>query len=228
MDILRFALTTGRTALVEWAKRVYDFARTQGGSFGWYAEETLVKDPARLLGTGRPWRVPSEPCCASDMVENALLLAKAGYPECREHAEKIVRNHLMEKQLVDTDIIEAEYPDPMPADTQQVTYDNVVGRSRGSWCTCTRPNDRHFEGWGKHFPDVTARLHPVGCCASTVPLALYAAWREGVGVGPEPAQEVVEREEVINGERYVLSWRGNTVVRIEPPGEKYPMYTGRA
>ncbi len=110
MGILRFSLATGRTDLVEWAKRVYDFAKTQGGSFGWYAEETLVKDPGRPLGTGRPWRVPSEPCGSSDMVENALLLAKAGYPECRQDAEKIVRNHLMEKQLVDTGIVEAEYP----------------------------------------------------------------------------------------------------------------------
>ncbi len=116
----------------------------------------------------------------------------------------------------------------MPRDTEQVTYDRVVERSLGCWCTATRPNDRHFEGWEKHFPHVEARLHPVGCCASTVPRALYAAWEEGVGVEPEASQQVVEREETILGETYVVSWRGNTVVGMKPESEKYPLYTGRA
>ena len=225
--ILRFALATERVELVEWAKRVYDYARKQGSSFGWYQELIHLNDPSEPFGTGEPWQLPSEPCGISDMVENAILLAKAGYPEYRADAEKILRNHLIEQQFVDTGPIKPEYPESMPHDTEQTTYDNVLERALGGLCSTSYPNDlTYYGGIGGKLPE--GKIHLGGCCASTMPRALYIAWQEGVGVKDEEAQEVEEREEIVFGRKYTVSWRGNTVVGIEPPGKKYPLYVGRA
>ena len=74
---------------LEWAKRIYDYASTQGLGTGWLAAATWNSE-VRLL---------SEMCATSDMVSLASWIARGGYPDYWDHVEKYIRNMLVPTQF---------------------------------------------------------------------------------------------------------------------------------
>ena len=85
--ILQWGRFSGQDDLVRWAHQVYRYARGVGTRFGWFPE--FVGEHA------------CETCCITDMIDLAILLAGAGYPEYWGDAERFGRNHLVESQFLD-------------------------------------------------------------------------------------------------------------------------------
>ncbi len=77
------------SAVVEKCKRIFDnaFKETLSSSWGWFKEE-------RRPGTSR-----GEINCTGDMLQAALFLARLGYPEYYEVAERYMRSFMIPVQL---------------------------------------------------------------------------------------------------------------------------------
>ena len=66
-----------------------------------------------------------------DLIEAALLLGQAGYPGYYEDADRMLRNHLLASQIVDTSWVrEASGHE----DDDETRYGNVARRARGGFC----------------------------------------------------------------------------------------------
>jgi hypothetical protein len=281
--ILRYGLATNNPQHIELGRKVYDWARDQGSSFGWFPE---------WVGTTPPEEMDAETCCLADMVELAHMLAESCDDRYWDDVERFARNHLVESQLQGLPPCEHE---TQKAETQQETYRDVAGRAIGGFAGSSWPND--FMAHGRRFI--------AGCCGATGARALFLAWdgivqkrgdtvwvnmplnrrtpwldvlsqhphegklrllihdapklqvrmpewaggRVSVHVDGNPVlpewrgnylelnglsrgQEVVVvhalRTDVIAesvaGRNYTVSWRGNTVMRITPPGKNVPLY----
>lgn len=94
LGVIRYAYTFHDSEALAWGKKVYDKALTYGTSFGWYPER-LVKERAHGCET----------CAVVDMMECAIWLAKSGYPQYWEIAERILRNQLVENQITSLDML---------------------------------------------------------------------------------------------------------------------------
>ena len=284
--ILRYGLVRDDPQLVELGRKVYDWARLQGSSFGWFPE---------WVGTRPPDEVGAETCCLADMVELAHMIAESCDDRYWDDVERFARNHLVESQL---QRLPASEHKTQKADTEQHTYRDVGARAIGGFAGKNWPND--FIAHGRCFV--------AGCCGATGARALFLAWdgivqkrddtvwvnmplnrrtpwldlfschpQEGtlrlrihdapklrvrmpnwsggrVSVcvdgaprlpewrgsylelnGLAPGQEVVlahpmrneDIAEVVAGRNYTVSWQGNTVMRIAPPGRNAPLYQRR-
>ena len=153
--ILRYASATKNSELIEWAKRVYDYALSISGSFGWYPENTENKEGC-------------ETCCICDMIDGAILLAKVGYPEYWNIVERTVRNHLIENQLRDISWIKHE---KHKEDTKRSSFNNVAQRIRGAFAGWSAPND--LFGRRKEKPSPYQLMN---CCGPAGVHALYLVW----------------------------------------------------
>ncbi|MCU4975488.1 glycoside hydrolase family 127 protein [Halobacteria archaeon AArc-m2/3/4] len=155
-SIARFGAVTGNAFYVNWAKKVYEWALTQGTEFGWF--------PSALHDD---YDKKHETCTLTDMVELGILLAENGYVEYWETVERFVRNHLVETQLLDTDwIVESE------DEAADDAYRNVASRSRGTFPGWAAPND--FVCDVGDDPDVMM------CCNASGTRGLFLAWDNAV------------------------------------------------
>jgi hypothetical protein len=99
---------SGEHALVEWARRGYEFVRSRGTDFGWFPERMIL--PGEHASDGFDERVSvSETCCTGDMAQIAAELARAGYPHYWDHVERYVANYLREVQFAVTPEVEGWY-----------------------------------------------------------------------------------------------------------------------
>jgi hypothetical protein len=95
-------------ALIEWARRGYEFVRSRGTDFGWFPERMIL--PGEHPYDGYEERVDvAETCCMGDMTQTAIELAKAGYPHYWDHVERYVANYLREVQFSITPAVESFY-----------------------------------------------------------------------------------------------------------------------
>ncbi len=150
--LLRYGILVKDMKFIEKAKSMYDFTKKYASSFGWFPEFFREKEVC-------------EACCVADMVENAILLAKAGYQKYWNDAERFIRNHLIESQLLDTSWIKCTRSKP---DTEDSTYDNVAKRAFGAFAGWSLPNDFSSH---RYIPyDI------MNCCTFNAMHALYVAW----------------------------------------------------
>lgn len=89
-------LVTGEARYTDFAKRSWDFMLSRGTGAGWF--------PA--LPGGHP---TDETCLTSDMMSNAAMIARAGYPEYFDYVERCMRNRISPCQFIVTPEFEAEY-----------------------------------------------------------------------------------------------------------------------
>lgn len=88
-------------ALIEWARRAYEFVRSCGTDFGWFPERIIL--PGEQPHDDYRGRVNiSETCITGDMVQTAAELAKAGHIYYWDHVERYVKNYLHEVQFAVT------------------------------------------------------------------------------------------------------------------------------
>lgn len=158
LGVIRYGSTFGDSNALAWGKKVFDRARQYGTTFGWFPER-IVEERAHGCET----------CATVDMMEAAIWLAKSGYPEYWEVAERYLRNQLVESQLKDVDsLVQARRrlnpADPTPASELQ----GFVGGFSG-W---SQPNDllsKVMHGWDFYM-----------CCCAQGVRGLFNAWSHAV------------------------------------------------
>jgi hypothetical protein len=118
-SLAQLAELTGDTALLHRVKAFYDHGLPAISDWlGWVIEnnaEHRTPDRGEVNNSG-------------DIVETALILGRAGYPQYLEDAERIVRCHILPAQLRDIGFI-VEPPNPDGGDGRR----NVAVRHRGAF-----------------------------------------------------------------------------------------------
>jgi len=151
--LLRHAMLTGDADLMEFVRDGYDYSRSFGiPRIGFFPEITTEK-------TG------CESCCIADMVALAIRLCDAGVGDYWDDVDRYVRNHLVEQQFIDANLLKkcSETGGSHKAQGPQETSDRVIERNLG--CFAGR-------GMVDHDPN-PAIMH---CCTGNGTQALYYAW----------------------------------------------------
>lgn len=164
-SVLKYGLYVNRMNLVEWARKVYEYARSIGTSFGWFPEFVGME--------------AGETCCIADMIDMAIMLAEAGWDEYWDHAERYGRNHLIESQFVNTECIK-KIPKRSKEETERFfssldkrkyTRKDVPEIVRGGFSGGSAPND---------IVDVRRGSWMMGCCNASGVHGLYLLWHHAV------------------------------------------------
>jgi len=293
VGILRYARLTGDRKLFSFAKKVYDWFKTKGSKFGWFPE-WIHPDPTVMK------HQTCETCTIVDMIDAAIHLAEAGFPEYWQDVERFVRNQLWEQQLVDTSFMKST---KKKRNTKLSCFSDVPQMVKGGFSGWSDPNDLI----GGEPP----RQKLMNCCGPSGIHALYSVWQhiltkenDGLNLNlffnrdtrwakvnsrlpfegkitvqilmpipnfrirwPSPEIKIEEvslkvngwprkiileqgyllleqlstgdeiefvfplktevKLETINSKDYRVTWRGDTVIGISPPGKRVPLYQGR-
>ncbi len=118
-SLVDFGILINNRHYIEAARRAYDVGLPPyRSSYGWVKENRFNDSD---LGEANN---------TADVIESAILLGKAGYPSYYEDAERMLRNHLLASQLIDTHWL---HETPGMADTEEEIYSDVIRRARGGF-----------------------------------------------------------------------------------------------
>jgi hypothetical protein len=162
-----FATETQNAQMLLWVKKSLDWALdTWCTRFGWTPGD--LHDQA----------YEHETCSLVDAICTCITLAQNGFAQYWSIAEKFIRGHLCQSQLLDTSWIE-QY-DKKDKDTPHFrTYYKAAERLLGAFSGYAAPNDFVYDndkGRG-HIMDVQL------CCVAAGVRALYKSWQSAVTVG---------------------------------------------
>ncbi|HNQ35116.1 MAG TPA: hypothetical protein PKN80_03525 [bacterium] len=154
IGLIKLGRVTGETRYLEKGRLVYDYVRSLSSSAGWVPEYTQWKPMAEEH---------SETCCIKDMIECALELAEAGFPEYWNDANNFCRNQLVENQIKDGCFVAVDNRIP---DNEERTYREIDRRIVGGFSGGAEPN----------CISLTRFRSIAGCCVGTAPQALQLVW----------------------------------------------------
>jgi hypothetical protein len=165
--VAHLGVVTDQPRYIEWAKRIYDYATTQGLGTGWLAAATWNTE-VKLL---------SEMCATSDLVSLASWIGQGGYPEYFDHLEKYIRNMLVPTQFSMTPEYVALYRKTNAAKgTKEI--ESGLRRMRdfeGGFVAAPAPNS--WINWLPREPQANGeRMQIFGCCVPEAMRALHTAW----------------------------------------------------
>ena len=174
---LRYALLSDDQQMLEFVAQSYEYARNVG-------EPLLGFFPEHVISTRQP--EAAETCCLADMVDMSLRLAAAGVGDHYwDDADRWVRNHLAESQLLQTDWIYRNLRGtpasvPPPHSTSDRVPERLVGTFMGwggvnEWAAYGRYRSW---SWGEVPGDVQQ------CCTATGARSLYYAWEHILAYDP--------------------------------------------
>ena len=156
LGFLEYALAVGDRDLMEYCRRSYEWARTQGSPLiGFFPENIQPNFPN------------SEGCCAADMVAWSLKLSASGAGDYWDDADRWLRNCFAEFQLTPEkaeQLARAALAMPVQPVRYNETAERVLERSVGA-----------FAGW----PGVNEWVHRIGiqhCCTGNCTRTIYYAW----------------------------------------------------
>ena len=173
MGVAEVGVATSNARLIEWARRLYEFTRANGTDWGWYPENMITPEK-------RYW---SETCITGDMVECAVALTRAGYPEYWDHVERTARNYLPWAQFfLRPDFVELYRKTHADKSADEVRFGlKMLRRFEGGFLARQRPNDWVYRRDGNW------QVNMMGCCPPSGMRALHQAW----------ANTVVDRDGVV-------------------------------
>ncbi len=151
--LLEYAMVTNDTALKEFVRSGYEYARDFGiAGIGWSPE---CPSPKQMC----------EACCIADLVALAVKLSDAGVGDYWEDVERYVRNQLVEQHITRKDLLMkfpgADTPDQVfPS---HVSGQGVIERNLGGFM-----GRAMVTGYDSHMI-----MH---CCTGNATQALYYAW----------------------------------------------------
>jgi len=159
--VIRTAALTGNQEHLKWAEQLVRHASTKLASeYGWVMEMEL-----------REWMKPEhskscESCAVVDMIQCALLLAQAGYPQYWDLVERYVRNYFTEAQVLDRDWMGSS---GTREDNLASSFRDVPQRIKGCFIGWGAPND---------LVDSTARVPNAiqNCCGPHGAWGLFLIW----------------------------------------------------
>ena len=209
-----FALVTRDAELLLWVKRIYDVGCPRfNSSFGW-SMESLHKYDQR-----------GESNNTGDLLRATLLLGKAGWSECFEDAERILRGHLLPSQLLDV----GDLPDE---EAKEDARSRLASRALGGFAFPT-PNAYQLDAGASLMTfDITSGAVDGLCealwaCAvqdeAAVRVNLHFDCRiPGLRVRSELSREgrlEIEKESDVNAFVRLPSWMGLDDLAVEVEGE---------
>ena len=162
LSMAQLAALTDDRELLGFAKKAYEFARTQGSPLVGFYPEAVGQNPAT-----------QETCALSHMPGIAAILSLAGMGDYWDDIDRLVRNQLVENQMTDSDWLYAmakeipPYGTPTPQNYDGVR--NVGKRLLGSFAAYASVNDFFM-------PFNRAPGPMVGCCTGNGARALYYVW----------------------------------------------------
>ena len=133
--LIDYAILTGDASILEGARRAYDVGmRPFRSSYGWVKEfrwAPWLAEPLQAAGYAGFDINRGEANNTGDLIEAALLLGQAAYPLYFEDADRMLRNHLLASQMVDTSWVKAAEG---YEDDDETRYGDVARRARGGFC----------------------------------------------------------------------------------------------
>lgn len=139
--LIDYGILIDDESLIERARLAYDIGmRPFRSSYGWAKEfrwESWLAEPLQAAGYAGHDINRGEANNTGDLIEAALLLGEAGYPGYYEDADRMLRNHLLASQVVDTSWVKEASGF---ADDAETRYGDVARRARGGFCFGS-PND---------------------------------------------------------------------------------------
>ncbi len=161
-----YALYVRDPVLFSRVDALYRYVRSQGTAFGFLPEVI-----------GRLGDIVScETCALMDLIGLAVTLANHGHPEYWGDVERLLRNQLVESQVVDTSWLRPG----SAADTEQFTWRDVGARMAGGYSGWTSPTHilaaREELHWGG--PELRGKVRAFqNCCGGSGTHALFIAWK---------------------------------------------------
>jgi hypothetical protein len=156
LGFLEYGLAAREPDIIDYVKRSYEWARTQGSvSTGFFPENIKPDCPN------------SEGCAVADMIALALKLSQAGIGDYWDDADRWLRNAFAEFQLTPEkarQLAEAAKKRPEQEPRYNETSDRVIERNIGA-----------FAGW----PGPNEWVRKIGiqhCCTGNCTRTLYYAW----------------------------------------------------
>ncbi len=133
--LIEYGILAEDATIIEGARRAYDVGmRPFRSSYGWVKEfrwAPWLAEPLQAAGYAGFDINRGEANNTGDLIEAALLLAKAGYPDYYEDADRMLRNHLLASQVVDTSWVQEASGHE---DDDEARYGDVARRARGGFC----------------------------------------------------------------------------------------------
>ena len=133
--LIDYGILADDEKIIEGARRAYDVGmRPFRSSYGWVKEfrwAPWLAEPLQAAGYAGFDINRGEANNTGDLIEAALLLGQAGYPDYYEDADRMLRNHLLASQVVDTSWVQEVTGHE---DNDEARYGNVARRARGGFC----------------------------------------------------------------------------------------------
>jgi hypothetical protein len=185
--ILEYAEAADDIRLKEFVRDTYEFIRGWGiGRMGLFAQQ--VGNVSYVV----------EGCTIADMVALAIRLSDYGVGDYWDDVDQIVRNQLVEQQLINADLLEkvsravkdgdekTSEMEPKLASWNQEFYGDLLKRSKPDPDDAIQRSVGLFAGAG--LPTCLAYPVQLGCCSGNATNALYYAWESIVRFNNGTAQ----------------------------------------
>jgi len=162
-----YATTTNDVQLLRYLKSYYEYSRQFGivriGFFPAVISPLNARRNAsqRIYGgTGQN----DEGCALADMIDIALMLAEAGVGDYWDDIDAMVRNHLVEHQMLDRERLKHIVTHSPKFEMKPGIHntENVIERNIGAFASCAEPT-KMYAWWTM-------------CCNANMMLAMHKAW----------------------------------------------------
>ncbi len=160
LAMLELANATGDRELLDFVRRGYEYARSEGNALVGFFPEGVRQRPATC-----------ETCETAEMIALALKLSHVGAGDYWDEADRWIRNQFAENQLLDRSWIEQMSRTNQPETLERSGYDptrDVPDRVVGWFTSYADANN-----WFMEFPRAPGL---VACCLGNGARALYYAW----------------------------------------------------
>ena len=172
MGLLEYAIVRGDALIMRFVQQFYEYARCFGiARIGFFpAVLRPLEAPAwskeldvYLAADGSAPQC-DEGCCVADMIWLAANLSRGGIGDYWDDVDQYTRNHLVEHQLLQRDLIEATAAagQAHKLDPRMETDDRVIERNIGAFASGSDPT--WLYGWWTM------------CCTGNCAVALHDAW----------------------------------------------------
>ena len=162
-----YATTTNDVQLLRYLKSYYEYSRQFGivriGFFPAVVSPLAQRRNAsqRIYGgTGQN----DEGCALADMLDIAMMLSAAGVGDYWDDVDSMVRNHLVEHQMLDRQRLKhiVAHSPQLEMQPKINNTENVIERNIGAFASCAEPT-KMYAWWTM-------------CCNANMMLALHKAW----------------------------------------------------
>ena len=162
-----YATTTNDVKLLRYLKSYYEYSRQFGIVRIGFFPAVISPLNQRRAASQRIYGGPGqndEGCALVDMLDIAIMLSEAGVGDYWDDVDSMVRNHLVEHQLLDRERLKhiVAHSPKFKMRPHINNTENVIDRNIGAFASCAEPT-KMYAWWSI-------------CCNANMMLALHKAW----------------------------------------------------